>query len=56
MKKNGMISYEFLWMTDNEIGNEGIESLCETLKINSTLTQLDISGELSDISINEYKH
>ena len=51
-----MISYEFLWMTDNEIGNEGIESLCETLKINSTLTQLDISGELSDISINEYKH
>ena len=47
--------YEFLWITDNEIGNEGIESLCETLKINSTLTKLDLSGELRDISINEYK-
>ena len=42
-------------MTDNRIETKGIESLCETLKSNSTLTQLDISGELSDISTKEFK-
>ena len=42
-------------MKDNGIETKGIESLCETLKFNSTLIELDISGELCDISTNEYK-
>ena len=42
-------------MTDNGIETKGIESLCETLKSNSTLTELDISGEWSGNSTKEYK-
>ena len=42
-------------MTDNGIETKGIQSLCETLKFNSTLTQLDISGELCGISTKENK-
>ena len=32
-------------MTDNQIGDEGAISLSEMLKVNTTLTGLDLSGE-----------
>ena len=32
-------------MTDNEIGDEGAKALSEMLKVNTTLTSLDLSGE-----------
>ena len=32
--------------TDNEIGNEGTTYLAESLKINSTLTSLNLGGKL----------
>jgi len=31
-------------MTANSIGEEGIGSLCEALKTNNSLTELDVSG------------
>ena len=31
--------------TDNGIGEEGIKSLSEVMKVNSTLISLDLSGE-----------
>ena len=30
---------------DNNIGDEGVESLGEVLKINTSLTQLDLAGD-----------
>ena len=32
-------------MTDNEIGDEGAKAMSEMLKMNATLTSLDLSGE-----------
>ncbi len=32
-------------MTDNEMGDEGAKSLSEMLKVNTTLTSLNLSGE-----------
>ena len=32
-------------MTDNGIGNEGAKTMSEMLKVNSTLTSLDLRGE-----------
>ena len=32
-------------MTGNDIGDEGAKSMSEMLKVNSTLTTLDMSGE-----------
>ena len=32
-------------MTDNRIGNEGVKSMSEMLKVNTTLKSLDLSGE-----------
>ena len=32
-------------MTGNKIGGEGIEMLCEALKVNSSLTGLDLTGK-----------
>ena len=34
------------WLIGNGMGVEGMIYLCETLKINTILTQLDISGML----------
>ena len=35
-----------LWMIENEIGNEGIESLSRALLFNTTLNELNTSSEL----------
>ena len=32
-------------MTDNEIGDEGAEAISKMLKVNKTLTSLDLTGE-----------
>ena len=32
-------------MTGNEIGDEGARALCEMLKVNTTLTELNLSCE-----------
>ena len=32
-------------MTGNDIGDEGAKALSEMLKVNTTLTSLDLSGE-----------
>ena len=32
-------------MTDNEIGVEGAKALCEMLKVNTTLTSLNLDGD-----------
>ena len=32
-------------MTDNEIGVEGAKALSEMMKVNTTLTSLDLGGE-----------
>ena len=35
----------YIFRTDNKIGTEGAKSLSEALKINSSLTKLNLSGE-----------
>ena len=32
-------------MTDNEIGDEGAKAMSEMMKVNSTLTTLNLGGE-----------
>ena len=32
-------------MTDNKIGDEGAKAMSEMVKVNSTLTTLDLGGE-----------
>ena len=32
-------------MTDNGIGDEGAKAMSEMLKVNTTLTELDLGGE-----------
>ena len=32
-------------MTDNKIGDEGAKAMSEMLKVNTTLTSLDLRGE-----------
>ena len=49
--KHGML----LRGIDNAIGNEGIQSLSRALIVNSTLTELNVSGELENIEENEEK-
>ena len=39
--------------TDNKIGLEGAKMISESLKINTTLTQLDLCGNWRTIDINE---
>ena len=33
--------------TGNEIGERGVSALCDALNVNTTLTTLDIGGEVS---------
>ena len=39
-----MIIDIYIW-TDNKIGDEGARMISEALKINTTLTELDLSGD-----------
>lgn len=35
-----------LFIIENEIGNDGVKTLCDVLKSNSSLTELDLGCEI----------
>ena len=43
-KKKERIKWNDKWI-DNQIGNEGAKSISESLKINTSLTALDLGGD-----------
>ena len=44
MKMNMMRNEQWQW-TDNQIGHEGAQSLSESLKTNTTLTQINLRSD-----------
>ena len=47
--------YEQWEWTGNEIGNEGVQTLSESLKINITLTEMDLDGETLNVKESKMK-